>query len=111
MKLACISGRYLRFRARAAAQSFERAARVRRHFVRDFVGGDGDNADAAERDDRERDRVVPGENEERLGHQADRLRDLGHIAAGFFTPTMLGISARRTRVAGSRFAAVRLGTL
>ncbi len=65
-------------------QSLASAARVSDgHFVRNFVGGDRDDSDAAEGDDRQRDCVVAGEDQKCFGHGIDRFGDLGHVAAGF----------------------------
>ena len=70
--------------ARGGPVIIQRGAGERGHFVRNFVGGNRDDADAAQRDDRQSDGVVAGEDEKCFGHGVDGLGNLGHVAAGFF---------------------------
>src|ERR1700720_2740696 len=53
------------------------------HFRGNFVGGDGDQAAAAEGDERKGQRVVTGENDEFLGNEVEDGAHLGDIAGGF----------------------------
>ena len=76
-----------------------------------FVGRDGDDSDTAERNDRQRDGVVAGEDRESLGYNVEHFGDLRNVAAGFFYAGDIGDFAQAARVAGSMLAEVRPGTL
>src|SRR6266404_1016054 len=53
------------------------------HLPGNFVGGDGDQAAAAERDEGKRQGVVAGEDEEILGNEVEDGAHLGDAAGGF----------------------------
>ena len=84
MKFACISGRYFRKeQARCVPLVGECCAGHTRHLSRNFVGHDRDDADAAQSDDRQRDGVVAGENQEIFRHGSANFGDLPDVSAGF----------------------------
>src|SRR6266567_3773060 len=70
--------------ARGSPVVRERGAGKRCHLVRNFVGSYGDNANATQRDDRKRDRVIAREDEECSGNGVDGFGNLGNVAAGLF---------------------------
>src|SRR5260221_178370 len=53
------------------------------HFCRNFVGGDGDYAAAAQGEERQRDGVVARENCEVVGHRVCQCRHLRNISGSF----------------------------
>src|SRR2546421_5121092 len=81
------------------------------HFRWDFVGNDGDDAAAPERDERERDGVVTGEDDEVFRDGVQNRGHLGDVARSFFDATMVSISASRFTVAVSMLTPVRPCTL
>src|SRR5436309_2082275 len=60
--------------------TLEGAPRQLGHFRRDFVGNDGDDAAAAKRDERERDGVVAGKDDEVFRDGVENRTHLGDIA-------------------------------
>src|SRR6267143_1993025 len=70
-------------RARTGKVTLEREPRQLRHLRWNFVRHHGDDAASAKRDDRERDGVVAGENDEVLRHRVQNRGHLRDVAGGF----------------------------
>src|SRR6267143_4005104 len=70
-------------RARGRKVALEGEPRQLRHFRWDFVGDDGDDAAPTQRDERERDGVVAGEDDEVIRHSIEYRCHLGDVTRGF----------------------------
>ena len=112
IKLACISGRYLRKSWRAVVQSLLSAARVISAISR---GISFDATEIRPTPPSATTGSVRASSPERTEKCAGAALQISAICVRLplasFTPAMFGTSERRATVPGSRFAPVRLGTL
>src|SRR5271156_6150686 len=69
--------------ARFGKFTFQRVFDKLAHFAGNFVGNDGNDAAAAERNERHGDGVVAGKNQEILGDTIEDGGHLGNVAGGF----------------------------
>ena len=91
--------------------TLERRADERAHVSRDLVRRHGDQSPSPEGDQRQRGRVVAGEDDEVLGEGVMSRAILPKLGDASFKPTTRGISAMRRIVSTSMSVPVRLGTL
>ena len=112
MKLICISGRMRAWMARAAAKSLRSAAST---ICTISAGISFDATEMMPRPPTAISGSVSASSPDSTMKSDGTARQISHICVTLpdasFTPTMFGISARRTSVAGSTLHPVRPGTL
>ena len=110
-KLICISGRIRSWTLRAVQSRRARRFDHLHHVGRDLVRRNRDDAAPANRHQRQRNRVVSGQDDEVRRHAGADLAHLCDVARRLLHADDVRESAIRASVAGSTFTPVRPGTL